>query len=177
MIKITRRRFVKLVMLLVGGSLAGLTARNWPLQGNRHALSEAEQALVTRYVDLLIPADETPGALELDVHRQVMEHTATHSYLLKSIKDGGDWLDREARRLNKATNFLSLAPQDQIRLIEQSEASQLGTAQRRLFSQLRQISFQYYYGDSRSWMQLGFQGPPQPLGHFDYQLPPNTVRL
>ena len=174
--KLSRRRFIKKVgIFLAGGTLAGLVARYWPIRGKRHPLSAAEQALLTRYVDLLIPADETPGALDLDVHRQIMEHTVAHPPFLKVTKEGGKWLDHEARRLD-AKDFVSLTPQHQIRLIERSEGSKVGTVQRRLFSQLRQISFQYYYGDSRSWGRLGFRGPPQPLGHYDYQLPPKMGR-
>jgi len=173
MIKLSRRRFVAFSILVSGSALAGLTSR--PVQRNpQYPLSISEQALVTRYVDLLIPTDEALGALDLNVHRQIIKRTATRPSLGKLIKQGNRWLNRQARRFN-ATDFLHLTPQNQIRLIELSEKSPRSRVQRRLFSQLRQLSFHYYYGDSRSWEPLGFRGPPQPLGHLDYQRPPNKA--
>lgn len=43
---------------------------------------------LTAYIDMLIPADELPGALDLGVHHKVSESARQNRYLRKGIKKG-----------------------------------------------------------------------------------------
>jgi len=165
----TRRRF----LLLVGIFASALTLFGAVLFGRRRRprrdlapLSPGEQAILSRYLDLLIPADEAPGALDLGVSEQLFQRAAGNDYLRDLLHRGCAWLEQQP------SGFLALSEHQQLALIAASEQSDPDSLPYRLFERLRHFSFQAYYSDARSWGALGYHRPPQPLGFPDYQQPP-----
>lgn len=102
MLDFSRRHFVKLGIFTACAPWIGPAAQCWATQKGRQALLLSEQVLLTRYIDLLIPADQSPGALDLQVHLQVMEYADTKVHL---IKQGVRWLNRAAQQLHGKNFF------------------------------------------------------------------------
>lgn len=169
---IPRRFFLKLgVSFAALGILGGFLSRRWLVGRVPDPITPAEIAIVSRCVDILIPADDSPGALDLDVHKQLLSQAEHNAQLRDRLKQGCTWLDDQAQQRH-ASHYLVLAPDDQILLVAAAEQAEEGSVPQRFFTRLRDFSMRHYYSDARSWPQLGYQGPPQPLGFPDYQSPP-----
>lgn len=132
-------------------------------------LSRAERRILDAYLDRLIPADETPGAVALGIGQRLIDRAAEQPGLRRLIAEGCLWLEGEAG------GFGDLEPSQQDRLIARAEAAAPGTLQRRFFSATRHLAMAEYYADPRSWEGLPYAGPPQPLGFADYQRPPRPA--
>lgn len=170
---LTRRRFLLLGAISGAlGLLGGLVFRRRRPARDLTPLTQDEQALLARYLDLLIPADETPGALDLGVHRRLFDRAAENDYLRNLLHQGCAWVERESG----TEPFLALSEDAQHALIARSERSERESVPYRLFERLRHFAFHDFYGDARSWASLGYQGPPQPLGFPDYRQPPRVHR-
>jgi Gluconate 2-dehydrogenase subunit 3 len=173
---LTRRFFLKLGITSAAlGILGSLIPRRWLPGRIPDPITPTEMAIVSRYIDILIPADDSPGALDLDVHKQLLSQAEHNAQLRDSLKQGCEWLDDQAQQ-HHASHYLALALDDQILLVAAAEQAEPGSVPQRFFTRLRDFSMQHYYSDARSWPQLGYQGPPQPRGFPDYQSPPSSDR-
>jgi len=124
------------------------------------------------WLDVLIPADETPGAGQLGVDRDLLKKARKDDDYGQVLARGVAWLDRQARDLGDK-DFLAL--DDGARESIASRAAAAGTESLEgLFFQLTRVdALRYYYIRPEAWHGLpGYHGPPQPLGYLDYQRPP-----
>lgn len=79
--------------------------------------SAPEYALVERLTDLIIPADDTPGARDAGVSEFIDLMVSRDSELQRSFRHGLSWLDMRSRK-NWGKTFLLLNPYQQTALLE-----------------------------------------------------------
>lgn len=133
--------------------------------------SPQEKQTLAAVLDTLIPADATPGALQLGVAEKLQEKAKTDTQYRRLLRQGCAWLDSQARK-RQGSRYASLAERDRGAILTLAEGSGDGSFQRMFFLQLRTDGFHYYYGHAGSWPQLGYPGPPQPRGFADYDAAP-----
>jgi hypothetical protein len=163
--RMTRRDWLKLAA--GGATLTILGGLAWQFRRARlrlHPLTDLEHAMIARIVDLLVPRDETPGALDLGVH----DRTLAKMYA-EALLD----LDRESRAKHGA-DFLKLDAAQQEGLLQSRSDAPLSTLGGYFFALLRGDTMRFYYARPEAWPSLGFDGPPQPRGFLDYSEPPRT---
>lgn len=124
-------------------------------------------AVVERIVDLLVPRDATPGALDLGLQRGVIEWVQADAMRAKAVAATVHDLDSAARS-SHGGGFMALAAVRQIELLQalaQATRTRIGGYG---FVLLREETMAAYYARPEAWPSLGFAGPPQPLGFLDY---------
>lgn len=132
------------------------------------ALTPIEQAILTSFVDLLIPRDETPGAVDLGIHRILLERAGQSERFRADAKKICNSLTRHAAKWG-GSDFPNLAEERRASLIATLERAPTDSFEKRFFDAMRQFVFHWYYADPRSWEQLCYQGPPQPRGYPEYR--------
>ena len=165
---ITRRHWLKLVA--VGSLIAGTAGwlRECLAQHTNH---DAFSLTLSAYVDCLVPADHTAGAVELDVVDKLLQAGARQPKFLKLLRHGCAWLDEQAGA-SGAANFAGLAEHDRDAVIERAAGGKARSLEYVFFMATRDAVFIHYYSDPQSWTGLRYPGPPQPLGFIDYTEPP-----
>lgn len=138
-------------------------------------ITDLERETVSRVVGLLIPADETPGAVELGIDRTVLQEIEANHWNARWVAEAVLWLDAQAKT-DGVDRFLTLDDGRQIALLERMEAAPLDSAPGRVFRLLRHSAMIEYYGLPETWPSLGFDGPPQPAGFPGYAGPPAAPR-
>ena len=102
--KLTRRGFLGLSLatgVLAGGGL-------WLRRFIRPApLTSSEVNTLESYLDTLIPADDSSGAVELGVTDSLIQKAAVNKRYKKLIQKGCKWLDSEAQR-QEGADFAAL---------------------------------------------------------------------
>lgn len=165
---VSRRSILKAFGLAGLMTLAGGIA--WKFRHRLTPLSESEEKILSRYIDLFIPADESPGALDLKVDASIINKARSNSKYAWLMRQGCAWLEQEAQSVFRVA-FLGLPEDRQIILIERLSSQKRGSAGLRFFQTLREDLFGEFYARPESWTSLGFNGPPQPLGFMDQALP------
>lgn len=165
---ISRRDFLRFA---VGGGLLAASAYLFKEIFLPSQLSRNEGRVLEAVLDTLIPDDETPGALQFGVAEKIKAKTAGDNRYRLLIKKGCAWLDTTAGELG-SRSFASLRGEDRDAVLAKALKGHAGSLQRIFFQQIRADAFRYYYGDRRSWAQLGYNGPPQPNGFPDYYRAP-----
>lgn len=127
--------------------------------------------MITRVVDLMVPRDETPGAVDLGIDQRVIQELESNRSLAKAYAWALLDLDREAALMHR-DNFLALDAATQERLLQGLADAPRSTSGRRIVLKLREDTMRYYYARPEVWPSLGFDGPPQPRGFLDYTEPP-----
>lgn len=170
---LNRRNWLKLAGS--GPALPGIGWFGIPAKLRRRfvPITATERAVVARIVDLLVPADETPGALQLGIDRTLLAEFESHPREAQRLSEALAWLDGEARTTG-ADDFLALDEAQQITLLTRMEAAPAGSAPAVIFRTLRQVTMSRYYAHPGTWPMLGFDGPPQPVGFPDYAMPPRS---
>ena len=165
---VTRRSILKALGL--GGlmTLAGGIA--WKFRHKLIPFSEREEKILSRYIDLFIPADGSPGALDLKLDASIINKARSNAEYAWLIRQGCTWLEHEAQSVFRGA-FLRLPEDQQIILIERLSTQNRGNTNFRFFRTLREDLFGEFYSRPESWISLGFNGPPQPLGYMDQDLP------
>ncbi|WP_157273664.1 gluconate 2-dehydrogenase subunit 3 family protein [Thiobacillus denitrificans] len=165
---VSRRLVLKALGL--GGlmTLAGGIA--WKFRHRLTPFSERDEKILSRYIDLFIPADESPGALDLKLDASIINKARGNSEYAWLMRQGCAWLEQEAQSVFRVA-FLGLPEDRQIILIERLSLQKRGSAGLRFFQTLREDLFGEFYARPESWISLGFNGPPQPLGFTDQALP------
>lgn len=169
---IARRDWLKLAA--GGATLAILGGLAWQFQRARlqpHPVTEIERALIARIVDLLVPRDETPGAVDLGVHQRVINKLQGDRALAKMYAQALLDLDQDARAKHGG-DFLMLDTARQVGLLQALSAASQTTPGGSFFRLLRRDTMRFYYARPEVWPSLGFDGPPQPRGFLDYTDPP-----
>ena len=170
---ITRRRWLRLVAggAMVAAIAGGLAWKYRQLRLSWLPIMQHEQAMITRIVDLLVPRDETPGALDLGVHRLVISELSDNRTRAKGFAEALLDLDRHALAEHGA-EFLELNATLQETLLLTLAAAPRRTPGGRFIRLLRYDTMRHYYARPEVWPSLGFDGPPQPRGFIDYTQPP-----
>jgi hypothetical protein len=169
---ITRRSWLKLAA--GSATLAILGGLAWQFRRARlrlHPVTDLERAMIVRIVDLLVPRDETPGAVDLNVHERVIDKIESNRTLARVYAGMLLGLDRDARAKHGA-DFLALDTARQEGLLRALSETPPYTLGARGFRQLRDDTMRFYYARPEVWPSLGFDGPPQPGGFMDYTNPP-----
>ena len=165
---ITRRHWLKLAAV---GSLVA-SASGWLSKCLAQSTDHDDFSLtLNACVDCLVPADYTPGAVELDVVNKLLQAGARQPTFLKLLQHGCAWLDEQARA-SGAANFAGLAEHDRDAVMERAAGGEAGSLEYVFFMATRDAVFIHYYSDPRSWAGLRYPGPPQPQGFLDYAEPP-----
>lgn len=138
-------------------------------------ITDVERGTVSRIVDLLIPADDTPGALALGIDREILAGIETRRWDARWVAEAVLWLDTQAHD-DSSDDFVSLDAPRQVALLARMETAPDGSAPARVFRMLRQAAMTSFYGRPESWPSLGFDGPPQPVGFPGYAGPPDAAR-
>ena len=148
--QLTRRR------LFIGFALGWVLSRVLPARAASPWPSQLAESTLRIYVDVLIPADETPSGTALDVDRQLLLVAMGQRDYLRLLEQGLDWLNRRAR---------------------EKASGRHNTLARVFFERTRADAFFHYYGRPESWPGIArYSGPPQPSGFMDYMLPPDKSR-
>jgi hypothetical protein len=120
----------------------------------------------TALVDRLIPADDLPGAVALQIDQRIV----TETDLRQSLVDGVSWLDAHAQRAG-AADFLGLDEAGQLAAMTAGWAA-YDTAAEQMLSKLWYRSATLYYSEAAVQQAYAYAGAPQPMGFADYQQAP-----
>jgi hypothetical protein len=164
----SRRRF--LGISLGAGMLAGLGFLFKKLFWSTPP-RPAEFPTLAAYLDTLIPADETPGAVQLGVPDKIVAQAATNKGYQQLIQLGCAWLDEQARQQG-VESFAALSEAQREQIVSLAAAEEEDALPRIFFDQTRSEVFLYYYAQPQTWRALGYTGPPQPLGFTNYTQAP-----
>ena len=169
--KFSRRLFLKLSLgagLLASSGYIFKTVL-WPSQ-----VTPDESNTLSAYLDTLIPPDETPGAVQLNVPGMIISKSKTDRKYRRLIKKGCGWLDAQAKYSN-ADRFASLDEDNRQEIVKISSEGDRGSLPGTFFERIRLDAFFFFYGTTESWKGLGYDGPPQPFGFPDYTSPPGEI--
>lgn len=166
----TRRR------LIIGLALNWILTRAIPSRAESSRPPGEAEATLRAYVDVLIPADETPSASALGVDRQLLVVAKGQPDYLRLLELGLNWLNLRART-QYGRSFSDLDDASREAIVGEAAGARHSTLQRLFFERTRADSFFHYYGRPESWRGIvGYRGPPQPLGFSDFAEPPRAAR-
>ena len=170
--RFSRRTILKLSILAglalgrakmtLAGPLKSLPAEKQPLYENR---------TLAALLNTLIPADQTPSALEAGVKEKIIDKAAAAPKYENMIRSGCLWLDMKARQQGN-DSFAELSDHEREAVLEHAASGSRNSPAYRFFASIRYDAFYYYYAEPVTWKSLRYPGPPQPNGFKDYVLPP-----
>ena len=173
MLQFSRRTILKLSIVVVllltrarmtlAGLIQILPEEKKPLQGN---------LTLRALLETLVPADETPSALEVGVLEKITNKAAMEPKYERMIRDGCLWLDMKAREQG-INSFDKLRETGREALLVQAASESRNSPAYLFFASIRYEAFYYYYAEPATWKMLNYPGPPQPNGFKDYVLSPN----
>jgi hypothetical protein len=163
----SRRHFLRLTL-----GLTALTPLRLPAQATAEPRPRGVEALGL-FLDTLLPADDTPSATALGVDSLLLEQARGDAELEHLIALGCERLDEAARRRGKP-GFARLDARAREDVVAEAEKAPIGSVPSAFFHILRHHAFGHYYADARTWIALGYAGPPQPRGFPDFAQPPPT---
>jgi hypothetical protein len=168
--QLTRRR------MFIGIALGWVLSRVLPSQAASPWPSRLAESTLRVYVDVLIPADETPSGTALEVDKQLLLVAMGQRDYLRLLELGLDWLNRRARE-KYGRSFPELDEDGQEAVVREAASSNHNTLARIFFERTRADAFFHYYGRPESWPGIArYSGPPQPSGFLDYIHPPGSSR-
>lgn len=164
--RISRRRLLQYSVAM------GLLARQLPIHARQKTPAQPSGKTLRAYVDVLIPADETPSASQLGVDREMLAKGRNSVDYRNVLVYATSWLDEQARgRGNR--DFVSLDLPARESVVARAAAADRESLENLSFEITRTDAFLYYYARPESWRGItDYRGPPQPLGFMDYYLPP-----
>ncbi len=168
----TRRDFLRVT---IGASLLAASGYLFLDIFRPFPLTRDEQETLEALLDTLIPEDETPGALQLGVAEKIKARAAGENTYRRLIKKGCAWLDRSAGKLD-VKSFAALRQENRDAVMTRAVESTADSLPGIFIRQMRSDAFHHYYGHPKSWVQLGYNGPPQPNGFPDYDKAPSPHR-
>lgn len=174
--RLTRRRFF--VWPALGWAVSRvLPAHAEPIiDTTPFALLAPAEATLRAYVEVLIPADETPSGTALGVDKQLRVVAKGQRDYERLLDLGLAWLNRQARS-NYGRNFPELDESGREAVVARAAAADYMTLPRVFFERTRADAFFHYYGRPESWRGMRhYRGPPQPLGFMDYTQAPRFSR-
>ncbi|HEX4167206.1 MAG TPA: gluconate 2-dehydrogenase subunit 3 family protein [Bryobacteraceae bacterium] len=135
-----------------------------PKSVSPHFFNDTDFATISRIADLIIPATDTPGAVEAGVPEYIDSVLARNTDQQLVVADGLRWLDAEARRSGPHT-FLELNEQQQLAILEPlceaaDQGSKLTQARNvQFFALLKNLTADGYYTSRIGLIEeLGYRG-------------------
>jgi hypothetical protein len=160
-------------LLLLGSS--GLLASDSRFRARSTTPDPEVAATIRAIVDLLVPADDLPGAVGLGVDRQIAMAATTEPEFAALVASGVRWFAAAAHTKRNTMHFASLPEADQISIARDAEAS-TDTDGGRLFASLRRRTMLIYYAHPQVVAAFPYAGAPQPLGFPDFAQAPREQR-
>lgn len=172
-----------------------------PFNKDAQFFNEHQFSLVATLAALIVPTDDTPGATEAGVVDKLDQQAAESEQMRRQYTKGLKWLDEfSIQRYGAAGGFLNLNVAEQIeflRFIENAWAirkRQVKTliqridrkvdrfwdnhfgagARAKFFTTIRRDVLRVYYASPIAWLDVGYFGPPQPVGYLDFVDPPSS---
>jgi hypothetical protein len=170
--RIKRRSFIHLLMALGPAYvLRSLWLEAFAMPAKEHDPFRA----LAPYLDTLIPEDQTPSATQLGVDRDLLEYVEGKRLLRALLQEGCIYLDKMAQTggVNSFAELDEDAREDIVRLTDEAPRDRISGF---FFNFVRDRAFKIYYAHPQSWVGLGIDSTPQPLGYPDYVQAPNFVR-
>jgi hypothetical protein len=134
------------------------------------------EATLAAYVDVLIPADQTPSGTALGVDKQVAVAARERRDYQRLLEWGLDWLNSQAQA-RYGRNFAESDAPGRDAVVAQAAAAEYNSLPRVFFEWTRTKAFFHYYARPESWRGIAqYRGPTQPIGFLDYALPPRPHR-
>ena len=163
-----RRTFIQLL------SQSGLMAC-WETSSATDIVKQLEQKTpgetLHQYFQTLIPADETPGAIELGIPQKIIQHASLNPRYQRLLVFAEEWLDNEARTMSD-TIFSKLELTLREKIVTTMEHADITSIERFFFNRSRRDAMTLYYSDPRIRQTFAYARPPQPLGFKDFDKPP-----
>lgn len=156
--------------LLIAASVSVVSVAIYRMFSNR----KPEDLLVTvlpDFLDTLIPADLTPSASQLNVDEDIVDYLHDNPRYKNIVMFGCVWLNKKANELF-STDFYNLSLEEKTQVVEILEAMKENQTAQFFFNHIKDKSFEFYYSKPQSWVGLGIQHPPQPMGYSDYNQSP-----
>lgn len=189
---LTRRLWLRIAATIMacGSVLRGVSAGQAAERVTERATERVtERATVpasslAAFVDTLVPPDTVvsadghvmavPGALDLDVHLAIEQAFAGLPEYRALAIAGLAWMAARAQQQHGMA-FEDLGEAERVEIIRAAESGSRRSEQRRFFDVARGDVMRRFYSDPRSWVALGYAGPPQPAGFPDYAEAPQRV--
>ena len=127
----------------------------------RKYFSQHEYDVISRFADLIIPKDSTPGALEAGVPAYVDLQTSEMPDVQVTISGGIQWIDRHCdEQFGSLFLNCSEVQQRQVldRLVGAEDSSQELRAARVFFSRIRELVCDGFYSSKFGFSELGYKG-------------------
>jgi hypothetical protein len=166
-------------------------------------LNSHQYAMVAILANIIVPPDEPSSDAQTGVADQIntLLAQANDSHRVMYRK-GLKWMD-ELSQSSYGNRFLDMDRRDQVDLVRRmakmasiafTKPRGLGPRLKRkflqtwygvfdimdknvgFFNRLRKDVILAYYSNPMSWDDIGYFGPPQPVGYLDYSEPPNSNR-
>ena len=171
---ISRRTFIRLGALsTLAATGVGLIYRFSYMVIPVPALSEVEVQTTTAIINRLLPGDPiSPGAVDLGVHKEIIERIMQDNMYRRILREGLCWFDEQAHEM-KQRAVLRLKPEEQDQLIAMAASAGYKSAANWVYRHLRDDAIRGYYSRPDSWGALCYPGPPQPAGFLDHSDPPS----
>lgn len=165
-----RRTWLKLAIAGTVGTAASLPFLR-PLRVRLMPVTRHERQTLRLLVDLLVPRDETPGAVDLGIDRIILARVESLRQEARRLANACLALDRLARGRGEG-DFRSATQAAQIAMVMELMADGQSTYVARTLRALRRETMTLYYARPESWAGLGIHAPPQPAGYPGYATPP-----
>lgn len=166
---LTRRQLLKHALI------ACLPVWLLPARAARQEKEKPAQGLAVTlgvYLDVLIPADETPAASQLGVDREILDKGRKDARYQRVLELGVAWLDRQATEVG-GKDFVSLGDSDRVSVVSRAAGAGEDSLENIFFSITHADALLFYYARPEGWQGIpGYHGPPQPLGYMDHHRPP-----
>lgn len=172
MLNISRRLLLKVIIA------SGLFTLLRPMQSlgqDKPDPVKLDRLTLDTFIDRLIPADGTPGALDLGVAKQLLDKAKMNSHYAHLLIKGCDWLNQQARLQGQA-NFNALTLTQQETIIQVAADSPRRSLPSIFFKRFWKDTCFYYYSHPETLKRLTYAGPPQPLGFLDHSSPPISTK-
>jgi hypothetical protein len=171
---VTRRR----LLAVFGSSLIATLAAwwSWPRKVEPPKVEPTPAASgnagFRAWIDTLVPAEaDFPGAAALGVAERLQELIGEQPAYAALTRAAVEWLDERARAQG-GNGFAALSEVDRQAIVSAAAARAPGSTPRTFFQATLDDALFHTYANESAWVNLGYAGPPQPIGFPDQQLPP-----
>lgn len=127
------------------------------------------------YLDILIPADESPAASAVGVHEALLASMKADGRYHYLVTEGISWLARQADAVAQRP-FAELPLSAQEDVVTRLAGQRVSTLLKLFFDRTRADAMRAYYAQPLAWPTLGINATPQPVGHPNYTQPPSRTR-
>jgi hypothetical protein len=138
--------------------------------GGQAAAAQPSALDIRDLVDTFVPRDQSPSASDLDIHQRLLELALGIPNYPDLLTQGLGWVNNIAKRLHKKP-FADLSPKLRDDTLKLAVSQPSGTLPQVFVSRTRNDTMALYYADHRAWVGLGLDGPIQPAGYPDHNLP------